>query len=51
LPPTSASTSIAGRGSEAVDKKASRDITPEKQAKLRKLNAEQLDRVRKIFGA
>lgn len=35
---------------EAVDKKASRDITPEKQAKLRKLNAEQYDRVRGVFG-
>lgn len=35
---------------ENVDKKASREITPEKEAKLRRLNDQQLERVRMIFG-
>ena len=33
-----------------VDRKMSKDITPEQNAKMRKLNIEQAQRVRKIFG-
>lgn len=35
---------------ENVDRKMSKDITPEQNAKMRKLNIEQAQRVRKIFG-
>ena len=33
-----------------VDKKASRDLSPDKLAKLRKLNKDQFERVRRVFG-
>ena len=35
---------------ESVDKKAGRDLSPDKEQRLRELNATQVDRVRRAFG-